>query len=88
MVSGSATGGAAVLHRDVAVACRASGNDQRGDAADLLVKPAPAVAAVGALEQRTVAQTGEELSLSGRERVDVESSGPSIACQGPEPSQR
>ena len=44
---------------------------QRGDPADLLIQLGPALAAVLAVEQRAVAQTGEELALSGRERVDV-----------------
>jgi hypothetical protein len=44
---------------------------QGGDPDDLLVQVGPALAAVAALEQRAVAQTGEELALSGRKRVDV-----------------
>src|SRR5829696_4290190 len=44
---------------------------QGGDPADLFVQLGPALAAVLAVEQRAVAQTGEELASSGRKRVDV-----------------
>src|SRR5687768_12750345 len=44
---------------------------QGGDPGDLLVKLGPALAAVPALKQRAVAQTGEELALSSRKCVDV-----------------
>src|SRR5215213_8781692 len=44
---------------------------QRGDPADPLAEFAPTLAAVLALKQRAIAETGEEPAVPGRERVHV-----------------